>query len=119
MANASNEDQVYQQAASEAQKVFSSYPLKNFGINAKYDYVLPEQGSGLMTGTTATFEQRISSLPLVGGSGKATLHSESFLGKEPTRYGCFEMVCSAITGSRVNCAGSYLSMDITLFDNGC
>lgn len=118
--NGSNQvDSVYSNAANVAQEVFDAYPLRSFGVDANFRAISFSQGSGLFQGTTAKFEREANFFPGVGGGDKAQLLSESFLGKEPSRATCYEMVCAAMTGGRSSCSGSVDETDITLYDNGC
>lgn len=110
-------------AANRAKKEFERYFAKNFkGVNARFEtFSSKPQGnnSALFTGTTAFFDKRLSALPFIGGKVKVNLLSESFLGKEPDRQTCLEMVCQAITGSRQSCDSNAGGLDVTLYDNGC
>lgn len=109
-------------AGNRAREVFDSYSLGDFDIDAEFQFFKPTpqgQNSAVFTGTTARFQKRISPLAFVGGTTEVTLLTESFLGKEPTRSTCYEMVCRAITGNRQACLTSDTSIDVTLYDNGC
>jgi hypothetical protein len=106
-------------ARAEAIKVFKSYPIKKFGVDATFEVLTSDQGSGLFNGTIAKFKRPLSSLPVVGAGEDALFYSESFLGKEPLRITCAEMVCAAMTGSRSECRASGDDIDIVLYDNGC
>tara|TARA_Y100000768_G_scaffold375852_1_gene347158 strand:- start:25182 stop:25718 length:537 start_codon:yes stop_codon:yes gene_type:complete len=106
-------------AAGVAQEVFESYPLSQFNINADFNVVTFEEGSGLFSGTTAEFEKPTNLFLGIGGGEDAKLLSESLLGKEPVRKTCLQLTCEAMTGDRNVCEGSSDQMDITLYDNGC
>ncbi len=106
-------------AAAEAAKVFSSYALGSFGINAQFKIITPNQGRGIYSGGVAEFSEALSALPFVGGGATANFYSESFLGKEPLRMTCFEQTCAAITGSPNGCEGRSDQMDVVIYDNGC
>jgi hypothetical protein len=105
-------------ARTRATDVYKRYKMETFGIGLRsLKFLKPGPGgpgSSLMVGTTLQFEKEISSFSAVGGNQKATFLTESFLGKEPTRRECYEMICTAmgITG----CGSNY---DVSLFDNGC
>lgn len=114
-----NPSSVYTGAARVAKETFERFPLGSFGIEAEFNTISFSQGSGLFQGTTAKFEREANFLPGVGGGEKAKLLSESFLGKEPSRATCYQMVCAAITGGRDSCSGNVDESDITLYDNGC
>lgn len=102
-----------------AGEVFDSYPLKNFGVNADFKVISANENNAVFTGTVLSFEKALSSLPVVGGREKALFYSEAFLGKEPVRATCMQMVCAAITGNQNECKTKYENMDIVLYDNGC
>ncbi len=110
-------------AASAAEDKFNSYDLPSFGIastdGSSFEVITPIVGNGLFTGTVSQFTKRLSSLPVIGGGASAQFYSESFLGKEPTRITCYEMVCAAMTGSATSCASLAGGTDFVLFDNGC
>lgn len=110
-------------ATTAATDRFNSYDLESFGVAAtdgnSFQVITPSEGNGLFTGTVARFTKRLSSLPIIGGGAYAEFYSESFLGKEPTRMTCYEMVCAAITGSTSECANLAGDADFVLFDNGC
>lgn len=97
-----------------AVRTFNSYPLANFGIEPQIKVNTPSQYSSLMSGTTATFVERMTPFSLVGGTNEATFHSESFLTKEPVRLQCMLSTCEAM--GIQNCASA---LDVTVFDNGC
>lgn len=106
-------------AATTAEEVYKSYPLGLFKINSTFKVINYQDGSGLLSGTTAQFEKEANFFPGVGGGDKAKLLSETFLGKEPVRFTCLEMICAAITGDRTSCQSQKDDMDVTLYDNGC
>ncbi len=105
-------------ARDRAQEVFRRFPLKELGIDADFQVVTRNEGSALFSGTTSTFKKSLSSLPIIGGGEKATLLSESFLGKEPLRFTCFQMICAAMTGNTQKCQTTS-NLDIVPYDNGC
>lgn len=106
------------QRAEEAFKVYNlsmiKIPNENFKIN-KVEDVDGDNQKNLTVGAYTTFEVPMDVLGRVAGQKKLELVSESFLGKEPTRAECATRVCEAITGQD-DCS---LSMDITLYDDGC
>lgn len=109
-------------AESQAKRVFSGYPLASFGVKARFEVNKPIPAGSvpqIFAGTTAYFEKKISPFSVVGGKSKAKLLSESFLGREPDRITCHEMVCFAITGDRQSCQQNAQNMDAVLYDNGC
>lgn len=103
--------------------VFNIYRLDRFGVqsNSVRVYDPPPYGSKsvLFSGVTAEFEKRLTPYKLVGGSVKATMLSEGFLGKEPLKIECWEMTCRALGLSPSNCGGQNTPMDVTVYDNGC
>ena len=101
-------------AQTRARQVFRSYPLGAFEIEAEFRVNKPLATSSLMSGTTATFRERMTPFSLVGGTNEATLHSESFLTKEPVRLQCLLSVCRAMGITNCNSV-----VDVTVFDNGC
>lgn len=104
-------------AEEEAQKVFEYYNLASIGLAMTMRVVSPAEGGGLFTGTVTEFSERLSALPIIGGSDEALFYSESFLGKEPLRGSCYQLTCEAISGSKNGCNQD--TMDITVYDNGC
>lgn len=117
-----NEASGYVEATRVATSVFKSYPLEDFDINATFEVTQPASVGGqaipVFVGTTAFFKKKITSFSTVGGSSQASLLSESFLGKEPTRFSCYSQVCAAVTGVADGCNNPN-EMDVTLYDNGC
>ncbi len=106
------------QAIHKVEKVFNNKLLEAFGAEeGKFKVITNRTGSAIFSGTVFQFKMPISTLPFVGGEDKALLYSESFLGKEPTRVICQEMVCAAISGDTKKCSSG--DMDIVLYDNGC
>ena len=128
---ANDEKTVFRVAENKAREMFKSYQLEKFFIK---DGVLtfspvPQPGPGnreaqLYVGSKFTFEKKLSFLPLVGGDKKATMISESFLGKEPTRGQCLQRICQimnlkigAMIGIQDICADNFQHK--TLYDDGC
>lgn len=103
-------------AAGAATDVFKSYPLKKFGVDATFEVLTSDKGSGLFNGTISKFKRPLSSLPVIGAGEDAQFYSESFLGKEPLRITCADMICASITGSTSQCSDT---VDMVLYDNGC
>ena len=117
-----DENSNFRAAEQEAKKTFDRYGLRNFGVNPTFEVETPAGIGGssvLFTGTTAYFEKDLSSFQVIGGGAKAKLLSESFLGKEPARITCAQMICQAIMGDRGSCQGGSAGLEITLYDNGC
>jgi hypothetical protein len=113
--NSSSElSSVLNTAGNAAKKAFNRYSLTRFDIKPTLKVISPEQGSSLFSGITAQYQRLLTPYKMVGGSEKATYHSEGFLGKEPTRNQCFQLTCKAMGLSACSEA-----KDITLFDNGC
>lgn len=111
----------YNYAEGVAREHLDSFELDNvFGISADCDFENFESTNALFTGTVCKFTTPTNFFPLIGGGRRAELVSESFLGKEPVRSTCYEMICETITGTNRNiCRSQWESMDITLYDNGC
>lgn len=101
-------------AERRAKEAFSAYPLAAFQLSPEFKVNKPLSFSSLMSGTTATFRERITPFSMVGGDSEAVFHSESFLTKEPVRLQCLLSTCRAMGIS--NCSAV---MDMTVFDNGC
>lgn len=107
-------------AGNMARETFGQYNLGVFGVDvSKFSVNQARTGmsaaDALMVGTVTRFDQKIDVMGKLFGNTKVDLISESFLGKEPTRYVCALRVCKAITNQE-NCSPS---MDITLYDDGC
>jgi hypothetical protein len=103
-----------------AKDVFKLYGLNRFGVQQNQVKVQKPKPVGnvsnLMSGVTAQFQKKLTPYKLVGGGTKATFLSEGFLGKEPLRVQCWEMICRAMG---IAACGTQAEMDITVFDNGC
>jgi hypothetical protein len=94
--------------------------VAGFYINSAYNPV----GNPLYAGAVTVFKKPLSYFRAIAGDTEIRLVSESFLGKEPVRYECWERTCQAINlailGNPGSCnAGSAENKDITVFDNGC
>lgn len=63
------------------------------------------------------FEVPMSDFGPLGGNIFLNLYSESYLGKEPTRYMCRQQINEIMR--RINGGGSENMKQVTLFDNGC
>lgn len=113
----------YNSAKRVAKKVFNIYRVDRFGVKTssfKVNKSNPVGGnSALFTGVSAQFEKRLTPYKLVGGSKKAVMLSEGFLGKEPLKIQCWEMTCRSIGLDPGKCGGQASPMDITVYDNGC
>lgn len=108
-----------QSAQRVAEKVFKIYRIDRFAKDIKLEVNKPipsGQFSALFSGVSATFKKRLTPYKLVGGAVKATMMSESFLGKEPLKIQCWEMTCQAMGVGKCATQGE---MDITVYDNGC
>ena len=107
-------------AETRARDTFNRYNLGIFNVTPdamKLNHTsnnLPNE-EYLTTGAYTTFEQRIDALGRVTGEEKLILTSESFLGKEPTRFSCAIQMCKAVTGQE----SCNRELDVTLFDDGC
>lgn len=100
-----------------AQQVFKSFKLGAFmgGVDPVLKVNHPDFGGrSAYVGVYADFEQAFSIPKLFGGSAPLKLRSESFLGREPTRATCTDMVCKAMQE-----AGGVCVKNSTFFDNGC
>lgn len=112
---------IYQNAAQErAEEVFRQYNLGIFNVAPSNFYINHTSNNQdiknyLTVGAYTLFEQKIDVIGRVAGQGKLELTSESYLGKEPTRFSCAIQMCKAVT-NRESCSSS---MDITLYDDGC
>jgi hypothetical protein len=95
-------------------------PDPGFHINSFSSVSNSEQA--LLVGAYTVFERPLSSFRFVVGNTRATLVSESYLGKEPVRADCWQRTCQAImmgvTGNPNACSGSGAE-DFTVYDNGC
>lgn len=110
----------YDKAEARAREQLSSFELDSlFGINSVCKFRDYRDRSALFTGVICEFETPTNFFPLVGGGQDAKLVSESFLGKEPVRTTCYQLLCETMTGNRTSCTSQSESMDITLYDNGC
>lgn len=106
-------------ARSRAQETFARFNLNKFGVpNSSLQFNLPQNSMSssdyLLVGAYAIYEREIDILGKLTGNTKATMVSESFLGKEVSRAECISRVCFAMTGQNT-CAG----LDVTLIDDGC
>lgn len=111
----------YQTVAEErAREVFNQYNLGVFKVESSNFFINPTDASlsaneYLTVGTFTFFSQRIDVIGRVAGQSTLSLISESYLGKEPTRFSCAVQMCRAVT-TEETCSPQ---MDITLFDDGC
>lgn len=108
-------DSLFEQKAKD---VFEQYNLSIFGINSSFFRVNHPDGipqDYLTVGTYVLFDQRIDVIGRIAGQNRLELTSESYLGKEPTRFTCALQTCRGLT------AGDTCdpTLDVTLFDNGC
>lgn len=73
------------------------------------------------TGVRMKIRKGFSPLSIVGGTVSASMISESFLGREPTRGTCLQRICNGIFAAHVGFACSFQAenLHLTLFDNGC
>lgn len=108
----------YQKGEDQGREIFNSFTLDRFGArNMNLEFNTPgEANLKAYIGAYTIFERPLSQFQAFGGGINLTLHSESFLGKEPTRIDCALNTCEAMTGNRNGCSPA---LDITLFDNGC
>jgi hypothetical protein len=109
--------QVSEAAAQElAQKEFSSLDLPGISIRGA-TLRLNAPGGNIpfeFVGAFSDFTSRVNSFASIGGDPFVTLRSESFLGREPTRYECFERIKYMIKKLGENVEGLY-----TAYDDGC
>ncbi len=108
------------QAEARAREVFNQYNLGIFKIDPNGFKVNHASGGMpishyLTVGTLTVFEQPIDVVGRVAGQSKLFLESQSYLGKEPTRFSCALQMCRAVTAGE-SCRAD---MDVTLFDDGC
>lgn len=108
----------YQKGEDQGRQLFNSFNLPRFGAdNINLEFNTPAEGNlKAYVGAYTIFERPLSQYRALGGGVTLNLHSESFLGKEPTRIDCALNTCEAMTGSSDACSPA---LDITLFDNGC
>ena len=110
----------YSDAERRAMEHLDTFELDNlFGIDADCEFLNFQSTNALFTGSVCRFEANMNFFPLVGGGEDAKLVSESFLGKEPVRSTCYQILCQTMSGNRQSCEQQFESMDITLYDNGC
>lgn len=103
-------------AATRGKETYDKYNLQAFDAGSdKLKFNSPLEGRPLFAGAVTTFERKVSFVRFISGTKKATLVSESLLGKEPMRSECLTSVCQAMGGGE-SCSAS---MDVTLYDNGC
>jgi len=107
-------------AEQKAQDVFNQYNLGIFnidpsGFRVNHAFSNNPRSEYLTVGTLMIFEQRIDVIGRIAGQNRLELVSESYLGKEPTRFTCALQTCKGMT-SADTCQST---MDITLYDNGC
>jgi hypothetical protein len=117
---------VNEENETSAETTFNRYKLNLLDIPAssfkirKYTQDRSQSGNGMYVGAYTVFERPFSYLGLIGGDTKIKLMSESYLGKEPTRLGCWMRTCQAIVGATAQgCEQGEVSLDITVDDNGC
>ena len=95
------------------------YNLSIFDINSQVEINNNDEsvdaGQYLMIGAYVRYNRKIDLIGQITGGQKLELISESYLGREPVRGVCASRTCMAITGS----PSCDISMDITLFDDGC
>ncbi len=94
--------------------IFKIDPSK-FVVNSVND-LGGDSKKNLTVGAYTTFELNMDLIGQIAGKKKMELVSESFLGKEPTRFECAKRVCNAIRGQD-KCDEK--DIDITLYDDGC
>ncbi len=102
-------------------RVFNRYQLPVFiGESAgEVQFNRPDQGVFYeFTGAYFRFQRPFSTYKFFGGDVKIDLLTESFLGKEPTRYECRQQLCQAVSGGECG-ANSEVLKHSTLYDNGC
>ncbi len=87
-------------------------------VAPQLSFNLPETGKRVeYIGAIFKFQQTISIFPLIAAGLKALFVSESFLGREPPRSDCLQMICRAMG---VEPAGGTCNLQMaTLFDDGC
>ncbi|MCT4642611.1 MAG: hypothetical protein N4A33_09990 [Bacteriovoracaceae bacterium] len=107
------------QAKNQTKSTFSSYGLDALGVPSNSLKIIDQAQSSiaLFRGTTVTYTQKLSMFSFVGGGQDAIFHSESFLGKEPTKIECLESICRAMGIDIGTCKSG--KQAITIMDNGC
>jgi hypothetical protein len=117
-------------AKNQAKEVIKKYELEKFKINSANlgfysNEELTTRDKKIYIGTYLLFKQKLSPLKLLLGNKAANLVSESFLGKEVTRYQCFKRVCEVMKfqteyATTMDCESpGSIDKHVTLFDNGC
>lgn len=71
-------------------------------------------GHKLYIGAYVEYSEKFSSSPVLGGTSRLKLMSESFLGREPTRSECLARICQSVVA-----LGSDCTAHVTIADNGC
>jgi len=120
-------------AAFEAKRVFDSYGVDAFlmagsRLTSILTAVYPDDSNPrkVLTGTYIEFQQKFSGSKMFGGNRPVEFISESYLGREPTRYDCASQICKVmqqtVTGG-LDCGPTSTAgtkgVNITEFDDGC
>ena len=112
----------YIKSTNVAQKIFDTYEVKLFGVydsQAKLEFNLWDtdpQKDYFFTGAHYLYRQPMSIFNYFGGGVDSIMHSESFLGKEPTRGECWARTKKAMEDLKIPPG---LKKYTTVFDNGC
>lgn len=125
-----NPDQEYQStdtnsAFATSKRVFDNYKVNIFGIydsNGEFS-IIQSNLSGTnnlyeFTGAKYKYTQPLSLMGFLGGKVNATMISESFLGKEPSRGECFQRIRDAMSALNIPNNDRQDEL-VTAYDNGC
>ena len=111
-------------APNKAREVFDKYQVQLFGAfdsNGELKFNFWGDGNPQLdyffTGVYYRYKRPMSILNYLGGGVYSNMHSESFLGKEPTRGECWKRTQKAIETLRM--PSNELKAYTTVFDNGC
>lgn len=98
-----------------AKKVFNKFKIDSFipGFDGVLKANSPDQKYTIFTGLYTDYTTAFS-LGIIGGGTRMNMRSESFLGREPSRFEGYEQTCEAIK----NVTGSTCDLHATLDDNG-
>lgn len=109
-------------AGRAANTVLAEYKLDLFvpGITSSLQVHNPDSGGSgfdknLYVGVWLDFEQEITTPGSIGGRKQLQFRSESFLGREPTRFECVERICAAVQ----LLGNSDCTSHMVVSDNGC
>lgn len=104
---------VFGGARTQATNLFNAYGINGATIEFNDDN---SAGRNVLIGAYAEFESKFSPMSNIGNNEKVKFRSESFLGREPPRGYCFEMIRERIDDAT---GGGPITKFMTVFDNGC